>query len=211
LQQIEEFTPWGVLEANFEFWGKTILGVPVLGDDDKLPGLLLQGVKHFILGLGSTANSEPRRLLFQKACQAGLTPVTIMHPQAIVSPNATLGKGTAVLAGAIINAGAKIGENVIINTGAIVEHDCIIDHHGHIAIGARLAGEAVIGEGSHIGMGACILQGVKIGERAIVGAGAVVLKDVPQNTTAVGVPAKIIKLDKESINDTIIITTLNNT
>ena len=60
-------------------------------------------------------------------------------------------------------------------------------------------------------MGACILQGVKIGERAIVGAGAVVLKDVPQNTTAVGVPAKIIKLDKESINDTIIITTLNNT
>lgn len=44
-----------------------------------------------------------------------------------------------------------------------------------------------------IGAGATILQGVTIGENAVVAAGAVVSKDVPDNTIAGGIPAKIIK------------------
>ena len=44
-----------------------------------------------------------------------------------------------------------------------------------------------------IGAGATILPGVTIGENAVVAAGAVVTKDVPPNTIAGGVPAKIIK------------------
>jgi acetyltransferase-like isoleucine patch superfamily enzyme len=44
-----------------------------------------------------------------------------------------------------------------------------------------------------IGAGAIILPGVTIGENAVVAAGAVVSKDVPDNTVAGGVPAKIIK------------------
>lgn len=44
-----------------------------------------------------------------------------------------------------------------------------------------------------IGAGATILQGVTIGENSIVASGAVVSKDVPDNTIAGGVPAKIIK------------------
>lgn len=38
-----------------------------------------------------------------------------------------------------------------------------------------------------------IMPGVTIGENSIVSAGAVVTKDVPPNTVAAGVPAKIIK------------------
>lgn len=44
-----------------------------------------------------------------------------------------------------------------------------------------------------IGAGATILQGVTIGENAVVAAGAVVSKDVPDNTIAGGIPAKIIR------------------
>lgn len=44
-----------------------------------------------------------------------------------------------------------------------------------------------------IGAGATILQGVTIGENAVVASGAVVSKDVPDNTVAGGIPAKIIK------------------
>lgn len=47
--------------------------------------------------------------------------------------------------------------------------------------------------GVSIGSSATILCGVTIGENAIVGAGAVVTKDIPDNTIAVGVPAKINK------------------
>lgn len=44
-----------------------------------------------------------------------------------------------------------------------------------------------------IGAGATILPGVTIGENAVVAAGAVVSRDVPPNTVAAGIPAKIVK------------------
>ncbi|WP_367915317.1 DapH/DapD/GlmU-related protein [Leadbetterella sp. DM7] len=44
-----------------------------------------------------------------------------------------------------------------------------------------------------IGAGVTILQGVTIGENAVVAAGAVVSKDVPDNTVAGGIPAKVIR------------------
>jgi acetyltransferase-like isoleucine patch superfamily enzyme len=44
-----------------------------------------------------------------------------------------------------------------------------------------------------IGAGAMILPGVTVGENAVVAAGAVVSKDVPANTVAAGVPAKVMK------------------
>ena len=46
-----------------------------------------------------------------------------------------------------------------------------------------------------IGAGAVIMNNVHIGKGAKIGANAVVLQDVPENMTAVGVPAKIIISD----------------
>lgn len=54
-------------------------------------------------------------------------------------------------------------------------------------------GKIHIKKNAWIGAGATILPGVTIGENAVVAAGAVVSKDVPANTIAGGVPAKIIK------------------
>lgn len=54
-------------------------------------------------------------------------------------------------------------------------------------------GRIHIKKNAWIGAGATIMQGVTIGENSIVAAGAVVSKDVPDNTIAGGIPAKIIK------------------
>jgi serine O-acetyltransferase len=48
-----------------------------------------------------------------------------------------------------------------------------------------------------IGAGAKILGGVKIGAHARIGANAVVLDDVPENASAAGVPARIIRQEPE--------------
>lgn len=50
-----------------------------------------------------------------------------------------------------------------------------------------------IGERVWIGDNVCILPGVTIGNGAIIGANAVVSKDIPENTIAAGIPAKVIK------------------
>jgi len=57
----------------------------------------------------------------------------------------------------------------------------------------ELTAPILIGNDVFIGLGTIILPGVTIGNRVIVGAGAVVAKDIPDNSVAAGVPARVIK------------------
>lgn len=54
-----------------------------------------------------------------------------------------------------------------------------------------------IGNDVYIGNDVIILPGVSIGSKVIIGAGAVVAKDIPDNSVAVGVPARVIKTADE--------------
>lgn len=51
----------------------------------------------------------------------------------------------------------------------------------------------VLGKNVWVGSNATILQGVTIGDNSVIGAGAVITKDVPADSVAVGVPAKVVK------------------
>ena len=122
-------------------------------------------------------------------------------------------ESVAVFTPLYINYGkhTRIGKNVFINfdctfldLGGIILEDNVL-----IAPKVRLLSEghpldpenrhALVPKPIHIkknawiGAGATILQGVTIGENAVVAAGAVVSKDVPDNTIAGGIPAKIIR------------------
>ena len=55
------------------------------------------------------------------------------------------------------------------------------------------ASEVRIGNDVWIGANVCILPGVTIGNNVIIGAGAVVNRNIPDNSMAVGVPARVIK------------------
>lgn len=54
-------------------------------------------------------------------------------------------------------------------------------------------GKIVVGNNVHLGANAVIMPGVTIGNNCIIGVGAVVTKDIPDNSIAVGVPARVIK------------------
>ncbi|PKV50996.1 sugar O-acyltransferase (sialic acid O-acetyltransferase NeuD family) [Aquimarina sp. MAR_2010_214] len=116
-----------------------------------------------------------------------------IHQSAIIAPTAKIGEGTVVFAGAIIQPNTVIGEHVIINTAASIDHDNVIGNFAHISPKAALCGHVEVGEGSHVGVGAVVIPKVKIGKWCTIGAGTVVLKDVPDYSTVVGNPGKIIK------------------
>ena len=59
-----------------------------------------------------------------------------------------------------------------------------------------------VGDSVYIGVRALIMPGVHIGNRVIIGAGAVVTKDIPDNSVAVGVPARVIKTADEYFEKT---------
>lgn len=191
-------TPKGILDIDPTRIGETVLGVPILGGDDLLPDLLTQGITHFVVGVGSAGNMHPRHQTYLRGLAAGLAPLSVIHPRAIVSANAQLGEGVQILAGSIVNAGARIGANVIVNTGAIVEHDCTLEDHVHVATGAKLCGTVSVGQGVHIGAGATVLQGITIGANVTVGLGSVVTKDVKPDVVVAGVPARPLRKNHES-------------
>jgi acetyltransferase-like isoleucine patch superfamily enzyme len=88
----------------------------------------------------------------------------------------------------------SIGNNVHITKGVT-----FITHDGGTLIlrqevpDLELTAPIAIGNDVYIGVNAIILAGVTIGSRCIIGAGAVVTKSVPDNSVAVGVPARVVK------------------
>ena len=114
----------------------------------------------------------------------------------------------APIAGAAFDC-MKIGNNVFINSnsllmargGITIEDDVMFaanvqllsNNHDEYDRQVLLCKPIHIKKGAWIGAGASILPGVTIGNNVVVGAGAVVTKDIPDNSLAVGVPARFIR------------------
>lgn len=175
--------PIGILDDNLAV-GASISEVPVLGKIDQWQE---HAQNAFIIAIG---NNEARSRI---AAQMPVQWYCAVHPRAIVSDYATLGKGTVIMPGAVINAGACVGEHCIVNTCAVVEHDCVLGDYVHISPQAALGGTVTVGAKSHIGIGASVRNNVSICDGCVIGAGAVVIKDLSELGTYVGVPAKKIK------------------
>ncbi len=124
---------------------------------------------------------------------------TAIHADAYLSKRATVGEGTVIMAGVRVNADAVVGKHCIINTCASIDHECVLGDYVHISPNATLSGDVSVGEGTHIGVGASVVQCIKIGKWCTIGAGAVVISDIPDYATAVGCPAKVIKINNVRI------------
>ena len=123
-----------------------------------------------------------------------------IHPKAVIAEGVKVGEGTVVMAGAVINPGAEVGRHCIVNTCASIDHDCILEDYVHISPNATLSGNVVVGTGTHFGSGAVSIQGIRIGKWCTIGAGTVVIRDVPDFSTVVGNPGRIIKR-KEQLDE----------
>jgi len=107
------------------------------------------------------------------------------------------------------------GAGISLDYTVVVGRRVRLWHHGGMVLGARRIGndvhirqnttfgvarrgdhwsmKPVIGDGVEVGTGAVVIGAVEIGDGAIIGANAVVLEDVPSNTMAVGVPARLVR------------------
>jgi sugar O-acyltransferase (sialic acid O-acetyltransferase NeuD family) len=181
----------GLLDSDETRIGRSVDGVVIIGNDDKLREYSPDKVE-VVNGIGSVASTEKRKGLYERFKREGFTFAEVIHPSATIADGVSLGEGVQVMAGAVIQTGCSIGNNAIINTGAVLDHGCVIGEHVHVAPGAVLSGDVHVGVMAHIGTSATIIQGIKIGRAATIGAGAVVITDMPSGIRAVGVPARII-------------------
>ena len=115
------------------------------------------------------------------------------------------------LTGIEIHPGATIGERFFIDhgMGVVIGETAIIGDDVTIYQGVTLGGTGkdtgkrhpTIGNNVMIGAGAKVLGPLEIGDNSRIAAGAVVLHDIPPNSTAVGVPARVVKKDGIRVDD----------
>jgi acetyltransferase-like isoleucine patch superfamily enzyme len=123
-----------------------------------------------------------------------------------ISDDALIGQGTVVHAGVHIHDRVIIGQNCKIEALAFIPTGVIIQDNVFVGPGVIFTNDpkpdlknkdwkptrTLVKQGAVIGAGAIIKAGVTIGENAMVGMGSVVLHDVPDNSTVVGSPARIL-------------------
>ncbi len=97
-----------------------------------------------------------------------------------------------------IGYGLYIGHGIglVINPTAVIGNNCNLSQF--TTIGSNHSQAAIIGNNVYIGPSVCIVEDVKIGNNVTIGAGAVVVKDIPDNATAVGVPARVVSYSNPS-------------
>jgi UDP-perosamine 4-acetyltransferase len=181
--------PVGFLDADPSLAGSSLHGLTVLGQVNLLPKLKSKA-RGAIVAIG---DNRARARYADMLRTEGYELISAIHPRACVSPSAKLGGSVVIAAGASVGADAELGDCVIVNTSAVVEHECRIESAAHICPAAALAGRVRVGEMAFVGLGCRVIQCLKIGRHATVGAGAVVIADVPDYSTVVGVPARVIK------------------
>ena len=114
-----------------------------------------------------------------------------------IQKNASIGKNCKISSHTFICEGVHIEDNVFIGHNVTFINDKLprsvnVDGEMQTESDWKVV-ETFIRKGASVGSSATILCGITVGENSIIGAGAVVTKDVPPNTVAAGVPAKIMK------------------
>ncbi len=111
------------------------------------------------------------------------------------------------ITGIEIHPGAKIGKGLFIDhgMGVVIGETCEIGDNVLIYQGATLGGTGkdkgkrhpTIGNNVMIGAGVKVLGPFKVGDNSRIGAGSVVLQEVPEGSTVVGIPGRVLKKERE--------------
>jgi serine O-acetyltransferase len=115
------------------------------------------------------------------------------------------------ITGVEIHPGAKIGRGLFIDhgSGVVIGETAEIGHNCLIYQGVTLGGTGkergkrhpTLGNNVMVGAGARVLGPFRVGNNVKIAANAVVLESIPDNCTAVGVPAKIVKRNGVRVNN----------
>lgn len=172
--------------------GELVNGKPILGGIEYLNSV----DKPLCIAL-SIADPKIRQAIVDQTKNPLISFPTLIHPNCVIGDDRFIhvGKGCIICAGSIVTVNIKIKDFVIINLMCTVGHDTVIEDFCSFMPSVNISGEVHVEKGVYVGTGAKIINQIEIGDNTIIGAGAVVTKSLPSSCTAVGVPAKVIKIN----------------
>ncbi len=91
-----------------------------------------------------------KNLLDNIAADGGFTIMTLISPQAYISPSAKIAKGCIIEPMAVIHAGAVLGQGCLVSAGAVVNHAAVCGEVVHVDCNAVVPGNAEVLNGTKV-------------------------------------------------------------
>ena len=151
----------------------------------------IQEHDRFVISAGTPA---VRHTLAGRLASRGAKFITLVHPNAYVSPSARIGIGCIVSPFASVGSHAQLEDHILLVMYASVAHDCKIGSYCSLSPYSAAAGGVVVGSKVFFGSHAVVTPMRRIGQESKIAAGAVVYRDVPELSLATGNPAKVLPL-----------------
>ncbi len=134
-----------------------------------------------------------------------------LHEKKKYLPARAISQAARFITGIEIHPGAKIGKGLMIDhgMGVVIGETAEIGDNCTLYQGVTLGGTGkdvgkrhpTLGNNVMVGAGAKVLGPFKIGDNTKIAANAVVLEEIPDNCTAVGIPAKIVRREGIRVDD----------
>jgi sugar O-acyltransferase (sialic acid O-acetyltransferase NeuD family) len=180
----------GFLDDDRAVLGKECCGFKVLGGRE----VIKKNTDAMVLAVPGNPNTFLKR---RKAIESlGVAPArfaTIIHPSAVVSPDAKIGINVTLMANVFVSSGVTIGNHCVFLPNTVIAHDSMVGDYCLVGSNITISGNVRIGEGSYIASGTNIRNDIRIGDRSLVGLGSNVVSDVDDRVVVAGNPARMMK------------------
>ena len=189
----EDYNILGFVDDNEVLHNTVIDGIKVLGNFEFLLNNVETSTNVFI----PIGNNSIRIKLLKKVINKGFKTPNFIHKNTQIHHSVEIGKCVYILPGTHIMPLTRIKDFVLISMGVNIAHHTIIEQGCFFSQGSNIGASIHFKEKVFCGIASTVMTGVKtVGKGSLIGAGAVIIKDVPDNTTIVGNPGRVIKLNK---------------
>lgn len=151
------------------------VGTEVLGAFDAVSKTFPPGSCELVLAIGYKHLAARRKLMFDLH-ERGYSTCRLIHPAAMVSADAQIATGVAIMAGAIIDSNAVVGQGCVVWPGAVLNHDVDVGANSFISPNSTLCGYVTLGESCFVGAGATIVDHTDVPPNTFIKAGSVYVR-----------------------------------
>jgi len=194
VEEINKSSPtWeiaGFIDDDVQKTGRRFGSYSVIGGREKIKEI----AEAYVLAVpGRPENYFSRPEIIDSLDLPATRFATIIHPQAQVGIDCTVGCNSLLMANVVLTAGSVVGNHVVILPNSVISHETSVGDYCLLGSNISVSGAVTIENNCYIGSGAKIIQSVTIGNKSLIGIGSVVIRDVPPFSVAAGNPARIIR------------------
>lgn len=173
-------TPYCIFDEDEVWHGKSILGVPVVGNINVLKKMIINEELDAVV-IAFNRNLSERSNLFNQLSSEGIPFCNVIDNTAQLRGLVVLGTGNIILGNCYIGACTDIGDNNFISANVCIEHGNKVGSSNAFGPGIFTSGNVTIGDEIRFGTGIFVEPNISIGNKAVISSGSVLIKNVLPN------------------------------